>query len=117
MAPILTLSSSRPVGPLTGADEERSLAFPLASRPQGFVRNSLRTGSLINLDLRALKYVPMGGVRKLDLVIEAFNVFNHPNVLSVNQFFGSGLVAVSTFGQPTSYTAPRQLRFSIDFEF
>lgn len=117
LAPILTISSGRPVNPLTGADEERSLAFPLASRPAGFARNSLHTGAFINLDFRALKYVPMGGVRKLDLVVEAFNTFNHPNVLSIDQFFGSGLTSLPKFGAPTSFAAPRQLRFSIDFEF
>jgi|SRR5215831_11047851 len=106
-----------PAAPPTGADEERSLAYPLASRPFGFARNSLHTGSLVNLDLRALKYFPMGEARKLDLVVEAFNLFNHPNVLGINQFFGSESTALSNFGTPTAFAAPRQLRFSIDFEF
>lgn len=117
IAPILTISSGRPVNPLTGADEERSLAYPLASRPFSFARNSLHSSNFLNLDLRALKYFPMGEARKLDLVCEAFNLFNHPNVLSLNQFFGSGLSPMSTFGMPTSFTASRQIRFSIDFEF
>ena len=117
IAPILTISSGRPVNPLTGADEERSNAFPLASRPLGFARNSLRTGSFVNLDIRALKYFPMGEARKLDLVVEAFNLFNHPNVLSRNPFFGSNTSPLSTFGAPTSFAAPRQIRFSLDFEF
>jgi len=77
----------------------------------------LHTGSFVNLDLRALKYFPMGDVRKLDLVFEAFNIFNHPNVLGLNQFFGPGLSPISTFAAPTSFAAPRQIRFSIDFEF
>lgn len=117
IAPILTISSGRPVNPLTGADEERSLAYPLASRPLSFARNSLHTGNVVNLDLRALKYFPMGEARKLDLVLEAFNLFNHPNVLSLNQSFGSGVSPMSTFGTPTSFAASRQIRLSIDFEF
>jgi hypothetical protein len=117
IAPIVTLSSGRPVNPLTGADEEHSRAFPLASRPSGFARNALRTSRFINFDLRALKYFPMGERRRLDLVVEAFNVFNHPNVLSLNSFFGSGVTPLSSFGMPTSFAAPRQIRFSIDFEF
>jgi hypothetical protein len=28
--------------------------------------------------------------RRLDLVVEAFNLFNHSNVLALNPFFGSG---------------------------
>jgi hypothetical protein len=117
IAPIITFSSGRPVNALTGADEEHSRAFPLASRPLGFARNALRTPRFVNFDLRVLKYFPLGERRKLDLVVEAFNVFNHPNVLSLNSFFGSGVTPLSSFRAPTSFAAPRQVRFSIDFEF
>lgn len=117
VAPIVTVSSGRPVNPLTGADEERSRAFPLASRPLGLSRNSLRTPGFVNFDLRALKYFPFGEKRRLDLVVEFFNLFNHPNVTEVNQFFGSGASPLATFAAPTSFSSPRQVRFSIDFEF
>ena len=117
IAPIVTLSSGRPVNAVTGADEEHNRAFPLASRPSGFARNALRTPRFINFDLRVLKYFPMGERRRLDLVVEAFNLFNDPNVLSRNPFFGSGVTPLSSFGMPTSFAAPRQVRFSIDFEF
>jgi hypothetical protein len=117
IASIVTFSSGRPVNALTGADEEHNRSFPLASRPLGFARNALQTPRFINFDLRVLKYFPMGERRKLDLVVEAFNLFNHPNVLSLNSFFGSGVTPLSSFGVPTSFAAPRQVRFSIDFEF
>jgi hypothetical protein len=117
IAPIVTFSGGRPVNPLTGADEEHSRAFPLASRPLGLARNALRTPRFINFDLRVLKYFPMGDRRRLDLVVEAFNLFNHANVLSLNSFSGSGLTPISSFRMPTSFAAPRQVRFSIDFEF
>ncbi len=117
IAPIVTFSSGRPVNPLTGADEEHSRAFPLASRPLGLARNALRTPRFINFDLRVLKYFPMGDRRRLDLVVEAFNLFNHPNVLGFNSSSGSGLTPISSFRMPTSFAAPRQVRFSIDFEF
>ena len=117
IAPIVTLSSGRPINPLTGSDDEHNRAFPLASRPLGIARNTLRTPRFINFDLRVLKYFPMGERRRLDLVIEAFNLFNHPNVFSRSPFFGSGASPLSSFGTPTSFSAPRQVRFSIDFEF
>ena len=117
IAPIVTLSSGRPVNPLTGSDEERSRAFPLTSRPLGLGRNTLRTPGFINVDLRALKYFPFGERRRLDLVTEAFNLFNHANVLGINPFFGPGVLPLPTFRTPTSFAAPRQMRFSIDFEF
>lgn len=117
IAPILTVSSGRPVDPLTGADEEHSGAYPFASRPLTFARNALSTPSFVSLDLRALKYFPIGEHGKLDLVVEAFNLFNHPNVQSLNQYFGSGLAPLPTFRTPTTFAASRQIRFSIDFEF
>jgi hypothetical protein len=117
MAPIITLSSGRPVNALTGADEERSRAYPLVSRPLGLSRNGLSTPRFINFDLRALKYVPYGARRRLDFVVEFFNLFNHPNVTTINQFSGSGILPRSTFGALTALSAPRQVRFSIDFEF
>jgi hypothetical protein len=117
VAPIVTISSGRPVNALTGADEERSRAFPLVSRPLGFSRNALSTPRFINFDVRALKYFPLGEKRRLDLVAEVFNLFNHPNASSLNPFYGSGGAALANFGAPTSFAAPRQIRFSIDFEF
>jgi hypothetical protein len=117
VAPIVTVSSGRPVNPLTGADEEHSRAFPLASRPLGFARDSFSTPRFINFDLRAVKYFPFGEKRRLDLVVEFFNVFNHPNVTGVNQFYGSGAVPLATFDAPTLFSSPRQVRLSIDFEF
>jgi hypothetical protein len=117
IAPIVTLSTGRPVNPLTGSDEERSRAFPLTSRPLALGRNSLHTPRFINVDLRALKYFPFGKRRRLDLVGEAFNLFNHLNVLGLNPFYGSGATPLSMFRTPTSFAAPRQIRFSIDFEF
>jgi hypothetical protein len=80
-------------------------------------RNTLHTPGFIDVDLRALKYFPFAERRRLDLVVEAFNLFNHPNVLGLNPFFGSGATPLSTFRTATSFAAPRQIRFSIDFEF
>ena len=116
-APIFTLSSGRPVNALTGGDEERSRAFPFASRPFGFGRNTARTPNFINVDLRIVKYFPYGETRRLDFAVEAFNMLNHPNVLVINSFYGSGPVPLPSFGAPAAFAAPRQIRFSIDFEY
>jgi hypothetical protein len=124
-APIVTVSSGRLVNALTGADESLSRAFPLAARPLGLARNTLRTPGFLTVDFRLVKYISLGGftpysaswTRRLDLVVEFFNLFNHPNAVSLNQFYGSGATPLSTFGAPTVFAAPRQVRFSIDFEF
>ena len=116
VAPILTLESGRPVNPLTGLDSNRSHAIPLSARPLDFGRNSLSTPPLFNMDLRVLKYFPFGGVKRLDVVAEFFNVFNRVNVTQINAAFGSGLTPIPGFRQPLAGTR-RQIQFSLDFEF
>jgi hypothetical protein len=117
VAPILTLESGRPVNPLTGLDSDQSHAFPLTARPLGLGRNSVRTPALATMDFRVLKYFPFGGVKRLDLVAEFFNLFNSANISQVNPVFGSGLAPIPGFRQPIGGTGSRQIQFSLDFEF
>ena len=117
MAPIVTLATGRPVNPLTGVDSNRTDAFPLSSRPLGLGRNSLETSGLATIDLRAVRYFPLGGVRRLDFVVESFNLFNRTNVREITPFYGSGASPLPGFAQPLDGFNPRQLQFSIDFEF
>jgi outer membrane receptor for ferrienterochelin and colicin len=97
VAPILTLESGRPVNPLTGLDSNQSHAFPLSGRPLGLGRNSLSTPALATMDFRALKYFPFGGVKRLDVVADVFNLFNSANVSQIDPVFGSGLTAIPGF--------------------
>lgn len=117
VAPILTLETGRPVNPLTGLDSNQSHAFPLSARPSALGRNSLKTPALATLDFRVLKYFPFGGVKRLDVVAEVFNMFNHSNVSQINSVFGPGLAPISGFLQPIAGTGARQIQFSLDFEF
>ncbi len=117
MAPILSIGSGRPVNPLTGLDSNRSHTFPFASRPLGYGRNSLRTSPTAVLDLRVLKFFKLGEHGKFDVVAEAFNLFNRTNVSQLNPYFGTGLTALPTFDRPREAMNPRQLQFSLDFEF
>jgi len=117
MAPIFTAASGQPVNPLTGLDANRSHAFPLSSRPLGFGRNSMETPRTVAMDFRVLKYFPFGGVRRLDVVAEFFNIFNHPNVAAIDPVFGAGVTPAAGFGQPIEGTGARQVQFSLDFEF
>jgi hypothetical protein len=117
VAPILTLESGRPVNPLTGLDSNQSHAFPLSARPLGLGRNSLNTPALTTMDFRVLKYFPFGGVKRLDVVAEFFNLFNSANISQINPMFGSGLTPMIGFGQSIAGTGARQIQFSLDFEF
>jgi hypothetical protein len=117
VAPILTLESGQPVNPLTGLDSNQSHAFPLSARPLGLSRNSLSTSALATMDFRVLKYFPFGGVKRLDVVAEFFNLFNSANASQINPVFGSGLTPIPGFRQPIAGTDGRQIQFSLDFEF
>jgi Carboxypeptidase regulatory-like domain/TonB dependent receptor len=116
-APILIIGSGRPINPLTGFDANRGGAFPLSSRPLGFDRNSLATPSQVQFDLRVLKFFKIGEHGKLDFVAESFNVLNHTNVVALNQFYGADSSPLPAFATPNKAGIPRQLQFSIDFEF
>lgn len=117
VAPIVTIDSGRPVNPLTGIDSNGSHAFPLSARPSGFGRNALRTPTLANIDLRVLKYFPVGKTARLDLVGEAFNLQNRANVAQINPIFGTGLAPLPCFLQPLNGSGARRIQFSLDFEF
>ena len=117
VAGIVTLGTGRPVDPLTGLDSNRSHAFPLSTRPLGQGRNSLRTPGLATTDFRVLKYFPFGKSARLDLVAEAFNLFNHPNVLKIDPVFGSNQAPLAGLGQPIEGAGARRVQFSLDFEF
>ncbi len=117
MAPIFTLESGRPVNPLTGIDSNGSHAFPLSARPPGLGRNSLKTPTLANVDFRVLKFFPLGKTARLDLVAEAFNLFNRTNVTQLDPIFGVGSVAQPGYLQPLAVSGARRLQFSLDFEF
>ncbi len=115
IAPIFAAESGRPVNPLTGLDSNRSHAFPLSARPLDFRRNSLETPKIVSMDLRVLKFFPFGESRRLDLVVEFFNLFNHANVAQINSVFGSNLAPIAGFGHPTQGMSARQIQVLIGF--
>jgi hypothetical protein len=88
VAPIFTVESGRPVNPLTGVDSTRSGAFPLSSRP------GLRTQFAEEPNAREYGFpgseIPFGKTARLDLVGEAFNLFNRANVTRINPVYGVG---------------------------
>jgi len=64
-------------------------------RPIGIGRNTGRLGTVFNIDLRYVRFIPLGRVRP-ELFVEAKNVTNHLNVSGVNR-----VVAVDALGNPT----------------
>jgi hypothetical protein len=68
-----------------------------------------------NFDLALIKRVKFGATRNLELRLEAFNLFNHP------QFYGAGAVngniASPTFGDIEAAAAPRFLQVAAKLSF
>ena len=68
-----------------------------------------------NVDLTVIKRVTFDRARTLDVRLEAFNVFNHP------QFYGAGAVdgniASPTFGDIVAAAAPRFIQLAAKFSF
>ena len=71
----------------------------------------------MQVDLRVLKFFKVGEHGKLDFVVESFNLLNHTNVVALNQFYGPGSSPIPAFATANKAGIPRQLQFSIDFEF
>jgi hypothetical protein len=83
----------------------------------GFERNSLRTPLTATVDLRVLKTFYISPKRRLDVVVESFNLLNHTNVSLINPFFGSGTNPVPGFAVPIDAFTAGQVEFSIDREY
>jgi outer membrane receptor protein involved in Fe transport len=103
-------------------------------RLPGTVRNQFTTPAVFQVDARVTRNIAFNETMRLRLILEAFNVFNHPNVVTVNNTIfnlsGTTLVApsfVTAFGTPrsfsspasgtTTFATPRQLQLAIKFDF
>ena len=68
-------------------------------RPPGVERNSQRGESLWTVNLRVAEQIPIGETN-LQLIVEAFNVFNHTNPTGY-----VGNLTSPNFGEPTRTAA------------
>ncbi len=66
---------------------------------------------------RERAFFPIKPHGRLDLVAEAFNLFNRVNVTALNAVYGPSLTPYGTFGSAIDAASARRLQFSIDFEF
>ena len=98
--------SAPPYNVLTGLNP-----FSPNDRPPGVERNSKRGEDLWTVNLRVAEQIPIGPTN-LQLIVEAFNLFNHVNPTGYN-----GYLTAPNFGQPTRTAAgafgPRQIQFGL----
>jgi hypothetical protein len=131
---ILTAQSGQPYSGLVNFDLNNDGNFA-TDRTPGLGRNTFYLPSLISLDLRMMRTLPLGERLNLQIIAEGFNLLNHPNVVDVNrtQFAvidspsacgiagGPCLVhqntGLSAFGTPTASAGPRIIQFGAKFVF
>ncbi|HVZ18183.1 MAG TPA: carboxypeptidase regulatory-like domain-containing protein [Terriglobales bacterium] len=121
-----------------GVDRSGNLILPTLGQPYAGTRDLLRGGGMQNWDMSLFKNFPIGSSERtsIQLRLEAFNVFNHPNFqdrayganLTLPSYdSGSGtfvpysITKASNWGQPTSqYTGvggPRVIQLGAKLYF
>jgi hypothetical protein len=90
-------------------------SLPPLGQPGNVPRRFFFGPGMENTDLALLKTFPVGVSRHLQIRLEAFNVFNHP------QFYGPGAVdgnvVSASFGRIVSAAAPRLVQIGAKFTF
>jgi hypothetical protein len=91
-------------------------AVPGLTPPAGCVgnlgRNKFVTPNFFQWDMRLGKRVPLGEKLNLELLADAFNLFNRTNISGVNQLCDPLAGPVCSAGQPTASYDARQFQFA-----
>jgi hypothetical protein len=112
---LVSLASGVPFNVVAGSDLNNDTTNN--DRPPAVSRNSARQAGTSSVDLRASRVFVLPRANRIEVLVEAFNVFNHVNILAVNNTFGIGSSPLPTFGQPTLAGDPRQLQAGIRWSF
>jgi carboxypeptidase family protein len=98
-------------------DSFTTFSVPGISPPAGcdgvLGRNRFTTPGFFQWDMRVSKRVPLGERFKLDLIADAFNLFNRTNVAAVNQLCDPTAGSTCSAGQPTAAYDARQFQFAL----
>ena len=112
---ILSYGSRLPFNIVTGGD--RNLDTNVNDRPVGVARNSGKGFNFASLDLRLSRRFHLNERVQLETLVEGFNVLNRANLQLPNNTFGTGAIALPSFGQATAAADPRQIQFGLRFSF
>jgi outer membrane receptor protein involved in Fe transport len=111
LATVVTAASAFPYNELAGRDVTKD-GVPTNDRPAGVSYNSLRGDNYFSASLRVSKTIRLGGRSRLQLLAEAFNLFNTTNY---NNYVGT--VTSPFFQQPVQALPPFQAQFGARFQF
>jgi hypothetical protein len=112
---LVSLASGVPFNVVAGSDLNNDTTNN--DRPPGVPRNSARQARTSSVDLRASRVIVLPKASRIEVLVEAFNIFNHVNILALNNTFGTGSSPLATFRQPTLAGDARQLQAGIRWSF
>ena len=121
---VYSYATAAPFNVVTGADNNNDTT--VNDRPAGVGRNSARFPCYSDLsqscgttsfDLRLSRVLALGGAHRLELMLEGFNLFNHVNVVNVNNTIGNTPVPSATFKQVTAVGDMRQFQLGARWSF
>ncbi len=131
---IFVAQSGRPYSPMVNFDLNND-GNAATDRTPGSGRNSFYTPAMVSLDPRLTRNINFGERARLQVIWEAFNVFNRANIIGARgtQFARSTSAAacgiagtpclvaqntgLSAFGVPNASTGPRIMQFAIKLTF
>jgi len=76
-------------------------------------RNAFTSPNFFQWDMRLSRRIPLGERLKLELIADAFNLFNRTNVAAVNQLCDPSAGTTCSAGQPTASYDARQFQFAL----
>ncbi|QEE28471.1 TonB-dependent receptor [Terriglobus albidus] len=97
---VVTLASGLPVNPITG-DDNNGDSYAV-DRPVGYARNSFRTPLQANVDAAFSRRFSLERHLQIEARVEADNLFNRHNFITVNNVFGEGATPLASFLTPKS---------------
>ncbi len=80
-----------------------SFVLPMPGSTGNWPKQYIRSGGTNNSDMSLFKNIPLGEARSLQLRLEAFNMFNHPQFYGLNLDTGGGNPWDSAFWNIPSY--------------
>ncbi len=134
LSPIIELSAGRPFNILSGTDtnldqssvtdrpnldiRNGNLSLPAAAQTGTLGRNAGVTPGFASVDLRLSRNISLGERLNIEIISEAFNLFNRVNVSMVNNNFRVATFRDGRFRSPaTALFDPRQFQFSLKIKF
>jgi hypothetical protein len=112
---IFRYGSPLPFNILTGND--RNFDTNVNDRPIGVRRNTGIGFNFMTFDLRLSRSLRLTERVRLEALVEGFNVLNRANFQLPNNVFGTGTLALPSFGRPTAAADPRQIQFGLRLGF